>query len=161
MPGHAATTRGTKAAQRGKPGTDAAGYVQAGLCLYWGEAGHLVAECLTKNQKNIVTPNTHTSHKQFLVNVLLNVTNLPVLLSILLDSGLAGNFVSTSLVSSLALPVEEIVKQVSVRALDGQLVTKALVTHITCPLSISFLQIPHTLKRSSSMLYCTLDQQWF
>lgn len=44
-----------------------------------------------------------------------------------------GIFISSSLVSSLSLPVEEIV---SVRALDEQLLSNTTVTHVTVPLKI-------------------------
>lgn len=92
----------------------------AGLCLYCGEAGHYLAECPTKRDEDQVTSDTHSSHTQFLVDVMLNVTNPPVSLSVLIDSGSAGNFISSSLVSDLALSVEEMAKPISVRALDGQ-----------------------------------------
>lgn len=62
------------------------------------------------NRVKLIAPTTH----EFLVDVLLNVTNPPVSLSVLIDSGLAGNFVSATLVSSLALPVEEIAKLITV-----------------------------------------------
>lgn len=86
---------------------------------------------------------THTTHEQFLVDVSVNSTNPPMSLSVLIDSGSAGNFILASLVSSLALPLKEIAKPISVQAPDGQVVSKMFVTHITRPLSIFFTQPAH------------------
>lgn len=57
-------------------------------------------------------------------------------LSVLIDSVSAGNFISSSLVSALSLPVKRLASPVSVKALDGHSVSNASVTYVTKPLCV-------------------------
>lgn len=113
------------------------------LHLYCGEKGHFFAECPTIWEKDSVTHYSPIPHSQFCVDVL-NVTNPPVSLSVLVDSGSAGNYVSSTLFNNVSIPVEKIANLVSVRALDGQLITNLPVMHITRLLQISFPQPAHS-----------------
>lgn len=108
---------------------------QQSLCLYCGGTGHFLAACPLRKERVM-----HTSYElsnQFCLNVVLSVNNSSVSLSALLDSGSAGNIVSSSLVSVLSLSVESLASPVSVKAVDGCLISNSPVIHITTPLHLS------------------------
>lgn len=86
--------------------------------------------------KTKVTPPPSLIHNQFFVFVQLSVSNTSVSLFALLDSGSVGNFISSTLVQSLCIPVE-LACSVSVKALDGRLVSNNSVTQITTPESLT------------------------
>lgn len=111
------------------------------LCLYWEEKGHFFAECPTLWKKDRVAHYASTIH---CMEVLFYVTNSPVSLSVLIYSGLVGNFMSSSLLHSLSIPVEKIASLVSVNILDGHLISNAPVTLITSLLRIAFPQPTHS-----------------
>lgn len=72
----------------------------------------------------------------------------------LLDSGSAGNYISSSLVSILSIPVVKLAIPVSVKAVNGCHMTENPVTLITQPLQLT------TQNTYSSMSSHTPSPQW-
>lgn len=95
-----------------------------GLCLYCGEKDHSLA---TKS----VVPKDATTHTQFCLPDSIMVTNSPFPVSVLVDSGSAGNFFAKALVTSLSIPVESLPAPIPIKALDGRLVSVQAVKQIT------------------------------
>lgn len=75
--------------------------------------------------------------------VLLYMTKSLVHLSVLIDSGLTGNLIFSSLLHSMSIPVEKLASPVSVKALDGHLISNASITLVTGLLCIAFPQPAH------------------
>lgn len=90
---------------------------------------HIIPSNLyTSNYTNTSAVKCNEVHTQFCVDVMLYVANTPVSLSVLIDSGLAGNFISASLISNQSIPMVESSPSL-VRALDKHLVCNAPITH--------------------------------
>lgn len=75
----------------------------------------------------------------FCVSVELYVSYHSHSFPVLLDSGLAGNFISQSIVSSLSIPVVKLASPISFNALDGHPSNDCPVTHHTLSLHLDFM----------------------
>lgn len=93
------------------------------LCMYCGGSGHFLAACPARKAKVDVIPAPALVHNQLYVPVVLTSAHMSVSLFALIDSGSAGNFISSALVKSLGIRVEPLAAPVSVTALDGHLVS--------------------------------------
>lgn len=94
------------------------------LCLYCGAVGHFCGCCKVSF---FLIHNTLLSAK-------LQITNRSV--SLLLDSGVAGNFIVQSLVSSPSIPVLRLTNPIPVRVLDGRPLSQSSITLITSPVCL-------------------------
>lgn len=93
---------------------------RGGFSLYCGASGHQVAACLIQETKVMppvkIFSCTPRPTAQF--HILAQLSHQCFSVSVLLDSGLAGNFVSQALVCSWSLPVERLPAPILVKVLD-------------------------------------------
>lgn len=126
--------------------------IELGLCLYCGEEGHVLSSCPvrpvrprdrrspsdgTTSQDKVGTASHLLTAKPFLVPVTIRSDDVSVVVSALLDSGAAGNFISASLACTLHLPLLQLPNPMSVHALDGRPVGEGTITHTTTPASLT------------------------
>lgn len=85
-----------------------------GLCLYCGGTRDFKATCPMRFRKVKGTPAPVMIYNQFHLSVVLSLHNISVSLFALIDSGSAGNLISSTLVNSVDIPVEKLAIMVSV-----------------------------------------------
>lgn len=100
-----------------------------GLCLYCRELDH--RHC-PRRQVSHLTPPKDT--QPFSILAQLHYKNL----SLSVSSGLAGNFISQSVVSLLLVPVSKLPVPIRVSALDGCALAQFPIAHITYPILLTF-----------------------
>lgn len=66
------------------------------------------------------------------------MSNISISVSHLVHSGLAGNFISLSLVSELSIPVAKLPIPITFQVLDGRPYMHSPITHITILVQLSF-----------------------
>lgn len=67
----------------------------------------------------LVVPTDTPNLSQFCVSASIHVVNSFFPVSVIVDSGSAGNFISKTLVVSLSIPVENLPDPIPVRAVNG------------------------------------------
>lgn len=115
-----------------------------GLCLYCGGSGHFMSACPVRPQKE------SSPHQSLEVE---SNSYLGPTLFVLLDSRLAGNFVSSYVVSFLSIPVFTLASSVSVSALDGRPVGSSPVTQIIEMILYNSQYLPTTQSQYNFMFF--------
>lgn len=122
--------------------------VGGGLCLYSGGSGHFLGTCLIGQKMSKVTPAPLLIYNQFFLSV--DRSYAPISVFGLLDSGLVGNFLSSSLVKSLSIPIEKLASPVSIKALDGRPMSNSPVDYVTPLLRTS---VHHVIQKNCNFTY--------
>uniref|UniRef100_A0A8C5W9J4 CCHC-type domain-containing protein n=1 Tax=Leptobrachium leishanense TaxID=445787 RepID=A0A8C5W9J4_9ANUR len=116
------------------------------LCLYCGQAGHVIRNCPEKAErggKKTNTPSDPVSkhnplliapHLSIPIFLQLNEQCLP--LTAMIDSGASGNFMDLSLATSLYVPIINKKHPVHVKLIDGSSLKSGLVTLETIPIRL-------------------------
>uniref|UniRef100_A0A8C5MTM1 ribonuclease H n=1 Tax=Leptobrachium leishanense TaxID=445787 RepID=A0A8C5MTM1_9ANUR len=116
------------------------------LCLYCGQAGHVIRNCPEKTEgggKKMNTPSDLVSnynslliapHLSISIFLQLNEQRLP--LTAMIDSGASGNFMDLSLATSLCVPIINKKHPVHVKLIDGSSLKSGLVTLETIPIQM-------------------------
>ncbi|XP_073669521.1 uncharacterized protein [Paramisgurnus dabryanus] len=111
------------------------------LCLYCGEAGHILAVCPTRPSQTRLgrvsasIPSTTFDCMKVPVTLIWQHSTIPS--KALLDSGAAGNFIDSGLVKSHGISVIPCVPPLSVAALDGRPLGSGRITHITQSITLA------------------------
>lgn len=126
------------------------------LCLYCGQEGHWLQRCpVHPNPKStgaegqprdhpsrsvgMSIPSSLFSSKPLLFSISLVGCPSGVVSIALVDSGAAGNFIHQTLVSSLNITTYPFSSPFPVQALDKRPLRSGTITHITAPLTLTFL----------------------
>uniref|UniRef100_A0A9J7X6B8 Retrotransposon gag domain-containing protein n=1 Tax=Cyprinus carpio carpio TaxID=630221 RepID=A0A9J7X6B8_CYPCA len=113
-----------------------------GLCLYCGGSGHFLLSCPVKRASPVVNLRLlsggisagKSSTTSTLLPVKLRWANNTHTCHALLDSGAEGNFMDTNLAQHLKLPITPLSHQITVNALNGQVLP--CITHTTGPITL-------------------------
>lgn len=90
-----------------------------------------------KELQNSPPPHLHLHHNSFSSkNVLLNLSETSHILSALIYSGAASNFIDTAVIQKLQKPTQELPQPVSIKAIDGRPTGEGFITTRTQPLEL-------------------------
>ena len=116
-----------------------------GLCLYCGNAGHVVANCpMTTNRPrpqqlsatSLVTTEQPDACSHLVLQARLDEPATTI--NIMIDSGATSNFIHQSLVDRLDLPQIKKDIPIPLEVIDGTPISSGKITHHTKPLRIQF-----------------------
>lgn len=108
-----------------------------GLCLYCGTNGHMILACPLRPPRPVVSVIQPMVAKMEPLTTcgMLTASNVSVSVSILLDSGSAGNFVSASLCRQLKLPTTANQKVYQAQSVTGKPLSRRNVCYSVGPIT--------------------------
>ncbi|XP_062418964.1 uncharacterized protein LOC134131237 [Pungitius pungitius] len=117
------------------------------LCLYCGEAGHLLRNCRLRpprqkdgwtytSAKVGLSPVLNMSRQQLTLPTVLSLGKMKQEVRGLVDSGAAGNFMDQHLAHRLAVPLIPVRPPLRINALDGQPLGTGMIMHQTANITL-------------------------
>ncbi|KAL0188352.1 hypothetical protein M9458_015451, partial [Cirrhinus mrigala] len=113
-----------------------------GLCLYCGQSNHQIRDCPTRPERPLVSTilPMYEKFKPFTSNVILTANDVSLTVAALIDSGSAGNFISSALAQCLGLKTTPTEVRYYVQSVTGQSLSKKDVQHRAGPIHLQIGQ---------------------
>ncbi len=137
-----------------------------GLCLYCGASGHMILECPLRPPRALVSTIRPPITKMNPLSTCAQLTagNCVVSVTILLDSGSAGNFIAGDLCQQLRLPTSITETAYEIQSITGKPLTRRHVRHSVGPLQLQIGQLHqeelHLLVLEGSTVDIILGRPW-
>ncbi len=137
-----------------------------GLCLYCGASGHMILECPLRPPRALVSTIRPPITKMNPLSTCSQLTagNCVVSVTILLDSGSAGNLIAGDLCRQLRLPTSITETAYEVQSITGKPLTRRHVRHSFGPLQLQIGQLHqeelHLLVLEGSTVDIILGRPW-
>ncbi|ROI15617.1 Retrotransposon-derived protein PEG10 [Anabarilius grahami] len=108
------------------------------LCLYCGAPGHVIAACPTQPPRPMVSAIIPSPHKMKPLTTVVNLTAADISLTVvaLLDSGSAGNFVSSALCRKLCLKTSPSPTIYQINSITGRPLSRKSVRTVAGPIKL-------------------------
>ncbi len=137
-----------------------------GLCLYCGASGHMIMACPLRPPRPMVSAIQPSLMKMNPLSTCAQLTasNVTIPVSVLLDSGSAGNFIAGSLCRQLRLPSSATETVYQVQSITGKPLNRRHVRHSAGPIQLCIgqlhLETLHLLVLEGSTVDIILGHPW-
>ncbi len=137
-----------------------------GLCLYCGTSGHMIMACPLRPPRPMVSAIQPSLMKMNPLSTCAQLTasNVTIPVSVLLDSGSAGNFIAGSLCRQLRLPTSATETVYQVQSITGKPLSRRHVRHSVGPIQLHIgqlhLETLHLLVLEGSTVDIILGRPW-
>ncbi len=137
-----------------------------GLCLYCGASGHMIMACPLRPPRPMVSAIQPSLMKMNPLSTCAQLTasNVTIPVSVLLDSGSAGNFIAGSLCRQLRLPTSATETVYQVQSITGKPLSRRHVRHSAGPIQLRIgqlhLETLHLLVLEGSTVDIILGRPW-
>ncbi len=137
-----------------------------GLCLYCGASGHMIMACPLRPPRPMVSAIQPSLMKRNPLSTCAQLTasNVTIPVSVLLDSGSAGNFIAGSLCRQLRLPTSATETVYQVQSITGKPLSRRHVRHSAGPIQLCIgqlhLETLHLLVLEGSTVDIILGRLW-
>lgn len=113
--------------------------ITQGLCLYCASNEHHIADCPVRPSRALVStiqPEKHI-YTPLSANVKLSLHHMSVIVTALLDSGSAGNFISAKLCKQFNIKKEPITPKLRAQSITGTPLNRSYIKHKTCEFTLT------------------------